>query len=48
MNIPTLHFSYKRYLINTLREQFDFEGSPIVIHARKRGERDDEEKGGEE
>ncbi|MDD3466979.1 MAG: ribosome biogenesis GTPase Der [Campylobacterales bacterium] len=48
MNIPTLHFSYKRYLVNMLREQFDFEGSPIVIHARKRGERDDEEEGGEE
>jgi GTPase len=48
MNIPTLHFSYKRYLVNMLREQFDFEGSPIVIHARKRGERDEEEEGGDE
>lgn len=47
MNIPTLHFSYKRYLMNILREQFNFEGSPIVIHARKRGERDEEEGGDE-
>ncbi len=43
MNIPTLHFSYKRYLTNILREQFNFEGSPIIIHARKRGERDEAE-----
>jgi len=35
-----LHFSYKRYLTNILREQFDFEGVPIEIVARKRGERD--------
>ncbi|MGE4398334.1 MAG: ribosome biogenesis GTPase Der [Campylobacterales bacterium] len=48
MNIPSLHFSYKRYLTNILREQFNFEGSPIVIHARKRGERDEEEEGGDE
>lgn len=48
MNIPSLHFSYKRYLVNTLRDQFDFEGSPIVIHARKRGEREGEEEDGDE
>ncbi len=35
-----LHFSYKRYLTNFLREQFDFEGVPIELIARKRGERD--------
>jgi GTP-binding protein len=38
-----LHFSYKRYLSNILREQFDFEGVPLEIVARKRGERSDEE-----
>jgi GTP-binding protein len=38
-----LHFSYKRYLANILREQFDFEGVPLEIVARKRGERSDEE-----
>ncbi len=29
-----LHFSYKRYLINTLREQFGFEGVPIELIAK--------------
>ncbi len=38
-----LHFSYKRYLANVLREQFDFEGVPLEIVARKRGERSEEE-----
>jgi GTP-binding protein len=44
MNRPkSLHFSYKRYLINTIREHFDFEGSPILIFPRKRGEKDEEQ-----
>ena len=34
-----IHFSYKRYLANFLREKFDFEGVPLDIVARKRGER---------
>jgi GTP-binding protein len=38
-----LHFSYKRYLANFIREHFDFEGVPIEIVARRRGERDDED-----
>ncbi len=33
-----LHFSYKRYLENQLREAFGFVGSPIIISARRRGE----------
>jgi len=37
-----LHFSYKRYLANYIRSQFDFEGVPLVIEARKRGERMEE------
>jgi len=37
-----LHFSYIRYLTNFLREVFDFEGVPIEINARKRGERSQE------
>jgi len=37
-----LHFSYRRYLANILREQFDFEGVPLEIVARKRGERSEE------
>lgn len=43
MNIPIVHFSYKRYLVNMLRESFNFEGTPIIINARRRGERDEEE-----
>jgi GTP-binding protein len=40
MNRPDgLHFSYKRYLANMLRSQFDFEGVPLDISARHRGQR---------
>ncbi|BAF70477.1 ribosome biogenesis GTPase Der [Nitratiruptor sp. SB155-2] len=43
MNRPEgLHFSYKRYLANVLRENFDLEGTPIILRPRKRGERDEE------
>jgi len=38
-----LHFSYIRYLSNFLREQFDFEGVPLDMVARKRGERFEED-----
>lgn len=31
-----LHFSYKRYLENCLRDRFNFEGTPLHIIARKR------------
>ncbi len=42
MNRPEgLHFSYKRYLINKLRENFDLEGSPVILSPRKRGEREE-------
>lgn len=35
MNRPNaLHFSYKRYLINCLREEFGFSGVPIIINAK--------------
>ncbi|MEA2051074.1 MAG: ribosome biogenesis GTPase Der [Campylobacterota bacterium] len=44
MNKPKyLHFSYKRYLINFLRDNLDFEGVPIRVVARGRGERSAEE-----
>lgn len=32
-----LHFSYRRYLENKLREAFGFEGSPLRLSFRKRG-----------
>ena len=41
MNRTHLHFSYRRYLINYLREKFDFTGSPIIFAIRKRGEKFD-------
>lgn len=40
MNKPNLlHFTYKRYLINFLREQFNFEGTPIHVIARGKNDR---------
>ena len=33
----TFHFSYQRFLINKLRDQFGFIGSPIRIQVRRRG-----------
>ncbi len=40
MNKPNLlHFSYKRYLINFLRDNINFEGTPIHVVTRKKGER---------
>ena len=44
MNKPKfLHFSYKRYLINFLRDNIDFEGVPVRLVARGRGERSAEQ-----
>lgn len=40
MNRPNaLHFSYKRYLANTLRQHFAFEGVPLFIETKKKEER---------
>jgi GTP-binding protein len=33
-----IHFSYERYLENKIRESFDFEGTPIVLQFKNRGE----------
>ena len=33
-----VHFSYKRYLENKLRESFDLSGTPIVIEFKNKGE----------
>jgi len=40
MNKPRLlHFSYKRYLINFLRSNFNFEGTPIHVIARGKNDK---------
>lgn len=43
VNDPKLmHWSYERYLINTFREEFGFDGTPLRVHARShRGEEND-------
>jgi GTP-binding protein len=44
MNKPKLlHFSYKRYLMNYLRENINFEGTPIHLVTRSKGQREEEE-----
>ncbi|MDX9754476.1 MAG: ribosome biogenesis GTPase Der [bacterium] len=43
VNEPSaIHFSYERYLINRLYENFDFEGTPIRLFWRKRKQRKSE------
>ena len=38
MNAPDMvHFSYKRYLINQIRQRFDLQHTPVEIHFRKKG-----------
>jgi GTP-binding protein len=32
----TFHFSYERFLINKIRDQFGFEGTPIRVQVRRR------------
>ena len=42
MNRPkALHFSYKRYLANQIRKEFAFEGVPLIIASRKKGQKDE-------
>ncbi|ALW36133.1 ribosome biogenesis GTPase Der [Campylobacter jejuni] len=44
MNHPkALHFSYKRYLQNQIRKEFNFEGVPLVIASRKKGSKENDE-----
>ncbi len=40
MNKPKgLHFTYRRYISNQLRSAFNFEGVPLLLKAKKRGEK---------
>ncbi len=42
MNRPkALHFSYKRYLTNKLREAFELDGTPVLLYPRAKGEKDE-------
>jgi len=34
-----LHFSFERFLVNQLRQKFDFQGTPVVIRTRARRKR---------
>ena len=36
-----IHFSYERFLINRLYDTFDFEGTPLRLFFRKRGEKEE-------
>ena len=39
-NVATsFHFSYERFLVNALREEFGFIGTPIRVHVRRRAEK---------
>lgn len=40
MNKPKgLHFTYRRYLTNKIREAFNFSGTPVLFKAKKKSER---------
>ena len=40
MNKPSgLHFTYRRYLVNKMREAFNFTGTPVLFKAKKKGEK---------
>jgi len=39
-NKGLVHFSYQRYLENKIRESFDFEGTPIVLQFKNKGEQE--------
>ncbi len=42
MNRPkALHFSYKRYLMNQIRDQYDFTGSPLILEPKKKKAEED-------
>lgn len=42
-NKGLVHFSYERYLENTIRHNFDFTGTPIVLQFKNRGSKDEED-----
>ena len=38
-----VHFSYERYLENTIRKNFDFTGTPIILQFKNRGSKDEDD-----
>lgn len=38
-----VHFSYERYLENTIRNNFDFTGTPITLQFKNRGSKDEDD-----
>jgi GTP-binding protein len=36
---PALHFSHERYLVNQIRRQFGFRGTPVLLKTRAKGSR---------
>ncbi len=38
-----VHFSYERYLENTIRNNFDFTGTPIILQFKNRGSKDEDD-----
>ena len=43
-NADLIHFSYRRYLVNTLRAEYGFPGVPIKVFFRERGRKEDEDR----
>jgi GTP-binding protein len=39
--VEGVHFTYRRYLANRLRERYGFEGTPLRLFFRQRGKRDE-------
>jgi GTP-binding protein len=39
-NLPSnrIHFSFRRYVANVIREEFGFSGTPIKLHFKESGE----------
>ena len=42
-NKGLVHFSYERYLENTIRTNFDFTGTPITLQFKNRGSKDEDD-----